>query len=99
VSVVAHVRATNTKPDDLYSFIQLAASRPFRLDFVRQSARAYTNGAPKDHDGGPLGILLDDEIWNGGGALVGYQRPDGVVRAGYRYDAYVYVSARVTFVG
>lgn len=85
------VSAENTTPARVYDSVELLSDRPFRLDYVVGSGQMYTNSL--EH-----GVPLDDRVWNGDGALIGYFGPDGAVPPGYEYDLIATVTLRVTAV-
>lgn len=90
--ITAVVAADNTKPPWVSDQLELAGPHPFRVDFVRGSARMYTNARPK-------GLALPDDLWESPeGTPLGYRDLDGVLVPGYQYAAIVTILARVSFV-
>jgi hypothetical protein len=81
----AYISAENAVPPIVSDAAGVLADRPVRLEYVRGSAMAYTNSAS---------YALGDEVVEGG-ALIGEQSPDGVVRGNFDHDMTVQVRVRV----
>jgi hypothetical protein len=88
-TVDAFISADNAKPGAVNSVVSLTADQPFNLAYETGSAKIWNNKL--------RGTRLSDNIVTQQGALIGYDKIDGVVSGGAQYSGYVTVRAKVHF--
>jgi hypothetical protein len=92
----AHTTATlaadNATPNKYWHVVLLSSEGPVRLDLV-----PGTTVLENDHFV-PGGLAVPDSFFYHPGMLLGHDKLDGNLRAGYRYDLYVSFCVKVTTV-
>lgn len=83
----AYVSADNAAPKEVADTINLGSSGNFNLTYMSGSAIQYTNAVP-------TGIKLSDSIVSSG-ALIGYNKADGVVPGCFKYSSIVTIKVKV----
>ena len=89
---------SSNNPGTVWASTNFVSSRPMRIIYQPDSARMYTNGTSKDglqfaenHNGD----VITSGIATSSGALLGYDRQDGIVRHSYQYSGYVVFEVKV----
>lgn len=89
VATSATIRSETAFPSSIWDGVNLTSNRPFRLNYIPNSALIENNAHP---DGGYP--ILGDDFLSPEGMLVGYEEMNGAVRGGFQHD--LYFSFRVT---
>lgn len=85
----ATVASTNAAPREVFNCGVLTATEGVRLFPDISSTKLYNNvfGRP--------GLRLGPAILTSSGQVIGFDKMDGVIRAGYRYACYIYIEVQV----
>ncbi len=83
----AYISADNAQPGTVADTVDFAGGSNFSVSYVPGSAVSYTNAVPS-------GMKLSDDIVNGG-ALIGYQSPNGIIPGCFQYTSIVTVKVKV----
>jgi hypothetical protein len=86
-TVSGFVAADNSKPLSVSDTATLNSDTPFILAYEKGSAQIWNNVL--------RGALVSDSAVSSGGAVIGYDKIDGVVQSGPQYSGYVTLKLKV----
>jgi hypothetical protein len=87
--VDSFVSADNANPGTVNAVVSLKGSQPFNLVYETGSAKMWNNSVK--------GASVSDEVVTKQGALIGYEKTDGVVQGGSQYSGFITIKARVHY--
>ncbi len=91
IEVNGFITSSNATPDKYWDYINFHSNSNFHLEYVYGSAIIYNNAYPE-------GLALSDEIvTTAEGALIGYDKMDGIMPGGYQYACYITLKVRAVY--
>lgn len=93
VPLSGFVSADNATPQKVWDDISFNSTKDFNVKYVAGSAKIYNNG----YAAGGSGKSLPDSIVTAGGALIGYNGPDGKVPGCFQYANYITFKVKPQF--
>lgn len=88
VTAAASISGSNAHPERVGDAVVLSSQRPINILLVPGTARIFNQAHPN-------GLPLDNGLFSGDGALIGYKKMDGVIRGCFCESAFITFQARV----
>lgn len=86
-TLTGYIMADNAKPISVSDTVALSSDTPFSLSYEKGSAQIWNNVL--------RGASLADSVISADGALIGYDKIDGVIQSGPQYSGYVTLKFKV----